>query len=88
MKRADDPRANGELNCSLCQQPVMFEFTVESEQWNRIVRRRGIGEYLCFWCFDGLAAEDGEQVPIGVNVSGPAAISRWCGRDVPGTYKT
>jgi|GEM_PF-3874332 len=76
------------LPCSRCQRPVMFEFTVESETWNRIVRSREIGEYLCFWCFDELAAgEDRDKrIPVGVNIGGRVAFSSWCGSDVPGAY--
>ncbi len=76
------------LDCSRCGNPVIFEFTVESSAWNRIVRSRGIAEYLCFWCFDELAADErvDRRIPVGVNLGGQIAFSSWCGDDVPGAY--
>lgn len=75
------------LPCGLCRLPVVFEFTVESTTWNRIVRAKGLDEYLCFWCFDDLATKDGEaRIPVGVNLSGKTAHTAWCGLDVPGAY--
>lgn len=85
-REENERRGRGSLACSRCDLPVVFEFTVESRQWNRIVRARGIGEYLCFWCFDELAVESNEAVHVGVNINGRAAHSRWCCDDVPGAY--
>lgn len=75
------------LPCGICHLPIVFEFTVASSIWNRIVRAKGLNEYLCFWCFDRLAVESGEHdISIGVNISGLAAHSNWSGDDVPGAY--
>lgn len=72
------------LPCSMCNQPVVFEFTVASDIWNRIVRAKGIDEYLCLWCFARLAGD--ERIPVGVNVHAGKVFSQWCVDDVPGTY--
>lgn len=78
----------GSLPCDKCGLPVVFEFTVASSYWNRFVRSLGIGEYLCFWCFDSICAKAGriERIPVGVNLAGEVAVSEWCGDDVPGAY--
>ena len=78
--------SHNSLPCGICNKPVIFEFTVENSQWNRIVRAKELPEYLCFWCFDDLAAKDGETVRIGVNIVGTATRSGWCCDDVPGAY--
>lgn len=73
------------LPCSQCRLPVVFEFTVENQTWNRIVRAKNIPEYLCLWCFAALA-KDETIVHIGVNISAGSVFSGWCGHDVPGAY--
>jgi hypothetical protein len=83
-----DDRFSDSKPCQLCSRPVIFEFTVESPIWNRVVKARNLPEYLCFWCFDKLATEAGERVPIGVNLNGKSAYSAWCALDLPGAYSS
>lgn len=85
VERVKAQVGHGSLTCTMCGLPVLFEFTVASDIWNRIVRSQGIGEYLCVWCFSKMVP-DNEHVPIGVNIGLDRVHSAWCGLDVPGAY--
>ena len=36
--------------CDLCGGPHLFDTSVDSTAWNRVIRAKGLPEYLCLSC--------------------------------------
>lgn len=47
--------------CAMCRAPYQFDTTIPSRVWNRVVRSRGLPEYLCTTCIVKVFAEAGES---------------------------
>jgi hypothetical protein len=47
--------------CSGCGGPHPFDTSIPSEAWNRVVRGRGLPDYLCLTCIVRAFAEAGED---------------------------
>lgn len=50
----------GKLPCALCGGPHDFDTSVPSDAWNRIIRAKGLPEYLCMTCIVREFVKDGE----------------------------
>lgn len=37
-------------SCHLCGGPHLYDTSIDSETWNRVIRDRGLPEYLCCSC--------------------------------------
>lgn len=49
------------LPCAGCSGPHRFDTTLPSVQWNRVIRAKGLPEYLCTTCIVEAFAKAGES---------------------------
>lgn len=47
--------------CNECGGPHQFDTSLPSEQWNRVIRAQGLGDYLCTNCILKAFALQGES---------------------------
>lgn len=55
--------------CHLCGQPHTFDTSVDSQQWNEVIRSRGLPDFLCLGCICSAFTDAGK--PFTAKLYGP-----------------
>jgi hypothetical protein len=60
--------------CSLCGGPHPYDTSIPSVLWNRVIRGRGLPDYLCMTCIVKAFAETGESFTANLTCGAPGTM--------------